>query len=58
MPDTTHAIGEEDPWTTTLIGEEGETTHAVGEEDPTTTGPAGEEDASSSTTTGNPFGEF
>lgn len=58
MPDTTHALGEEDPRTTTFIGEEGETTDAVGEEDPSTTGPAGEEDATSGTRTDNPFGEF
>ncbi|HEX6037659.1 hypothetical protein [Longimicrobium sp.] len=58
MPDTTHALGEEEPWTTALIGEEGETTHAEGEEDPSTTGPVGEEDATSGGGTDDPFGAF
>ena len=40
---TTLAIGEEDPYTTLAIGEEGDTTHAEGEEDPYTTLALGEE---------------
>jgi len=56
---TTDAIGEEDPKTTSLWGEEGggETTHAEGEEDPNTTIAVGEEDETSSSTE-NPFGSF
>jgi hypothetical protein len=58
MPVTTQPIGEEDPTTTRIAGEEGETTHAEGEEDPSTTIIVGEEDATSSEPGDNPFGSF
>ena len=56
MPETTHALGEEEPYTTKFTGEEMASTDAIGEEG--TTGTYGEEDSTYGESVDNPFGSF